>query len=155
MTELTKEYFDEVVKHLVTKDDVQKSTDEILFRLMDPWPRSKKGWRQRSGWPASTKSLIVWRRFYTSNCESPEFLQLLTKSDSSGTIPVETINIRILLLDLRRNSLQSSVESVLSDHLLSKEKSAHCAIVVASVSIRSSLRNPRICAWAAESQGMT
>jgi len=35
MTELTKEYFDEVVKNLATKDDVQKSTDEILFRLMD------------------------------------------------------------------------------------------------------------------------
>jgi hypothetical protein len=43
MSELTKEQFDEAVRSLATKDDLQRSRDELLFRIVDAMAAIEEG----------------------------------------------------------------------------------------------------------------
>jgi hypothetical protein len=43
MSELTKEQFDEAVKSLATRDDLQRIRDEILFRIADALATIEEG----------------------------------------------------------------------------------------------------------------
>jgi hypothetical protein len=43
MSELTKEQFDETARFLATKEDLQRSRDELLFRIADSMATIEEG----------------------------------------------------------------------------------------------------------------